>query len=93
MICGGVDVSDEEEPVPTPEEIAAGRRQGEILNEHRRRAMNSAKRIVLAHFPQLQHVRLGEKVCYDFSSLSEEKTIDEVELLQPSPPVQMHDVS
>ena len=92
MMCGGIEVSDEEEE-PTPEEIeAAERREVEFLNEDRRRAMNSAKRIVLTHFPQLQHVQLGEKVCYDFSSLSEERTMEEVELLQPSPPVEMHDV-
>jgi len=95
MTYGGL-FGDEEERIQSPEEIAAeleeARRKLESLKADRQRAMNTAKRIVLAHFPRLQHVELGEKVCYNFSSLSAKRTMEEVDMLQPSPPVDMLDV-
>jgi len=61
-------------------------------NADKLRALNDIKFIVLKHFPTLERFRLGKKACYDFSMLVSRNDRDEVENLQPNPPVDLNDI-
>jgi len=72
-------------------EIEYRKREREIENTTKQRALDTVKRIVLKHFPRLGQFRLDDKVRYDFTALVA-RSLPEIDRLQPSPAVDLGNV-